>query len=1003
MFSSKLISLVSASALVLAGGLAGTASMAAPIKSEAASANKNKHTNSVYIVRMADDPVVAYKGGIKGYAATAPKKGQKIDPDNPNVAKYFGYLATKHDQALQKAGGANKLYDYGYVFNGFAAELTAAQADKLQATAGVLSVEKDEARALDTSSTPDFLALTGAGGFWNTKAKGENVIIGIVDGGIWPEHPSFSDRTGSNGNGSKDGKLDYQQIPGWHGKCTPGEAFTAANCNQKLIGARYYNSGWGGNAGIDAQIPHEFNSPRDWGGHGTHTASTAGGNEGVQATGLAEVFGKTNGIAPRARIAAYKVCWDDGGGGSCFNSDSVAAIDQAVADGVDVINFSISGSRTSFRDSVEIAFLFAADAGVFVAASAGNSGPTISTVAHPGPWLTTVAAGTHDRAIVNGSLTLGDARTFMSPTGTLRGVGPAGLVDAAASGLAGADPATLALCFGAADDETPRLDPAKVEGKIVVCERGGNFLVNKAQSVLDAGGVGMVLVNTPTSANTVPYVDYQIPAVHLVNTYYADVKAYASTAGATATINAASIVTGQPAPFTASFSSRGPLLASGSLLKPDLIAPGQDVLAGVAPPGNGGQLFALYSGTSMSSPHVAGLGALMKELHPDWSPMMIKSALMTTGVDVLDGGTPPASETNSVLIFRQGAGHVQPNSAADPGLVFDSNYYDWLAFICATQPEGLANTCNALWGAGYSRNASDFNSPSIALGALPGSQTITRTVKNVSDSAETYVASVNMPGFDVTGPAAFTIAPGASHTFQVTFSRTYATLNSYSGGQLRLIGSEGHVVRVPIVARPVALAAPAEVSGSYSVTFGYTGDFTATARGLVPADVTAGNVDQDPDQSFDPNDPVGNTLVLVEVPAGTTYARFSLFDADVAAGSDVDLYVFGPTGSYLGGSGNGGSDEEFNVVNPAAGTYYVFMHGWGLPSGTSPFKLHAWALGSTAAGNMTVTAPASATQGATGAIDLSFSDLASGTKYLGSVVYGGAAGMPSPTIVRVDN
>ncbi len=702
MFSSKLISLISASALVLAGGLAGTASMAAPIKSDTASANKSKHTNSVYIVRMADDPVVAYKGGIKGYSATAPKKGQKIDPDNPNVAKYFGYLETKHDQALQKAGGANKLYDYGYAFNGFAAELTAAQVNKLKATAGVLSVEKDEARALDTSSTPEFLGLAGDGGFWNTKAKGENVIIGIVDGGIWPEHPSFSDRTGSNGNASKDGKLDYQQIPGWHGKCTPGEAFTAANCNQKLIGARYYNSGWGGNAGIDAQIPHEFNSPRDWGGHGTHTASTSGGNEGVQATGLAEVFGKTNGIAPRARIAAYKVCWDDGEGGSCFNSDSVAAIDQAVADGVDVINFSISGSRTSFRDPVEIAFLYAADAGVFVAASAGNSGPASSTVAHPGPWLTTVAAGTHDRAVVDGSLTLGDDRTFTSPTGTVRGIGPAGLVDAAATGLPSADPATLALCFGAADDGTARLDPAKVDGKIVVCERGSNVLVNKAQAVLDAGGVGMVLVNTPTSANTVPYVDYQIPAVHLVNAYYADVKAYASVASATATINAASIVTGQSAPFTASFSSRGPLLASGSLLKPDLIAPGQDILAGVAPPGNGGQLFALYSGTSMSSPHVAGLAALMKELHPDWSPMMIKSALMTTGVDVLDGGTPPAAETNSVLIFRQGAGHVQPNSAADPGLVFDSDYYDWLAFICSTQPEGLASTCNALWGAGYS-------------------------------------------------------------------------------------------------------------------------------------------------------------------------------------------------------------------------------------------------------------------------------------------------------------
>ncbi len=144
--------------------------------------------------------------------------------------------------------------------------------------------------------------------------KGEGVIIGIVDGGIWPESLSFTDRTGSNGNASKDGKLDYQQIPGWHGKCTPGEQFNASHCNQKLIGARYYNAGWGGNAGIDAQLPWEYNSPRDFGGHGTHTASTAGGNQNVPATGDAAVFGSISGIAPRARIAAYKVCWETGPG-----------------------------------------------------------------------------------------------------------------------------------------------------------------------------------------------------------------------------------------------------------------------------------------------------------------------------------------------------------------------------------------------------------------------------------------------------------------------------------------------------------------------------------------------------------------------------------------------------------------------------------------------------------------------------------------------------------------
>jgi hypothetical protein len=360
--------------------------IAAPANPEAKVAAKDKFTNNAYIVRLAEQPVTAYAGGIKGYQATKPRQGQKINPDGSNVARYKTYLESRHDAVLAQVGGGKKLYSYGYVFNGFAAELTAEQAAKLASMPGVLAVDKDEARNLDTSSTPDFIGLRGPGGFWETTgATGENVIIGIVDGGAWPEHPSFSDRTGSNGNASKDGKLDYQQIPGWHGKCTPGEDFTASDCNQKLIGARYYNSGWGGNAGIDAQLPWEFNSPRDFGGHGTHTATTAGGNANTETTGGAAAFGPISGIAPRARIAAYKVCWETGSGGSCFTSDSVAAIDQAVADGVDVINFSISGSRTSFRDAVEIAFLYAADAGIFVAASAGNSGPVSSTVAHPAP------------------------------------------------------------------------------------------------------------------------------------------------------------------------------------------------------------------------------------------------------------------------------------------------------------------------------------------------------------------------------------------------------------------------------------------------------------------------------------------------------------------------------------------------------------------------------------------------------------------------------------------
>ncbi|MCJ7711817.1 MAG: S8 family peptidase, partial [Chloroflexi bacterium] len=661
---------------LLGSGLLLAAMLPGPVAANAPAAGQFSKGGN-FIVQMADEPVVAYKGGAKGLKATAPKAGQKIDPFSGSVVAYTDYLKGKQAAAL-KATGGKTLYNYVYAYNGFAARLTAAQANKMATQPGVLSVAADEKLTLDTSSTPAFLGLSDPGGLWDLAGgvgnAGEDVIIGIVDGGAWPESLSFADRT-LNGvpSNAPSAKRAYRQIPGWHGKCVPGEAFNASMCNQKLIGARYYNAGGGGDAGIDEQLPWEYNSPRDFGGHGTHTASTAGGNADVPTTGPAAVFGPISGIAPRARIAAYKVCWETGTGGSCFSTDSVAAIDQAVADGVDVMNFSISGSQTNVRDAVEIAFMYAADAGIFVAASAGNSGPTSSTVAHPGPWLTTVAAGTHNRD-GKGSVTLGNGETYNGAS-VATPVGPAPLIKSVDAGLPGADPTQVALCYSSADGGNV-LDPAMVAGKIVVCDRGVTARVNKSLAVQEAGGVGMILVNT--SANSINADFHFVPTVHLQNTDRAAVMAYAATTGATATINAATIVYDAPAPFTASFSSRGPLrAASGDLLKPDVIAPGQDILAAVAPPGNSGRDFDLYSGTSMSSPHVAGLAALLMDLHPDWSPMMVKSALMTTATDVLDGGT-PAPNTNPVLIFRQGAGHVQPNSAADPGLVYNSSWNDWL-------------------------------------------------------------------------------------------------------------------------------------------------------------------------------------------------------------------------------------------------------------------------------------------------------------------------------------
>ncbi len=961
--------------------------------------------NDIYIVQMVGNPVGAYEGEVAGLPATRPQAGANIDLNSPAVNGYANHLRQQQNDAVASVG-ATKIYSYVYAFNGFAAEMSEADAAKLRQNPNVVAVTKNEMVSVDTSSTPDFLGLTARKGLWAKlggvrpglglprPGPGENIVIGIIDSGFWPEHPSFTDRNAAN-------KFMYAPLAGWTPFCQVGEQFTAANCNRKVVTARYYNAGYGGDAGINAQRPWEFNSPRDYQGHGSHTASTAGGNYGVPTTGPAAVFGTITGIAPRARLAIYKALWSTEAAdtASGFTIDLVAAIDQAVADGVDVINYSISGTQTNFADPVEISFLFAADAGVFVAASAGNSGPAASTVAHPSPWITTVAAGTHNRN-GSGSVTLGNGATYNGASLASTAV-TAPLINSDVAGLPGADPGEVNLCYAAADNGgVAVLDPAVVAGKIVVCERGVTARVNKSLAVQQAGGVGMILVNPGVQSINADF--HFVPTVHLSNTDKAAVEAYAATAGATATINPATVTYTDPAPFTASFSSRGPLRAgAGDLLKPDLIAPGQDILAAVAPPGNNGLLFSLYSGTSMSSPHVAGLGALLKDLYPSWSPMMIKSALMTTGYDVLDG-----ANSNPLVIFSQGAGHVRPNSAMDPGLVFNSNANDWFAFLCGTTAAVNPALCTSLSGAGYSLDPSDMNVASIAIGDLPGSQTVRRTVTNVSNRSTYHVAVTGLSGINVTvTPSTFTLAKGASQTIEITFSNQSAPLNAYVGGQITW-SSAKHTVRVPAVVRPVALGAPAQVTGtggpiSYPVKFGYTGPFTAEARGLVPATTESRTVLDDPTDGSCSLTAPNAQLHLVVVPANTTYARFSLFDAFTDGDDDLDLCVYRGT-TAVGSSGSGTSAEEVSLVNPTAGNYTVVVHGWGTDGPSADYTLFYWLLGNTAAGNMNVLAPAAAVIATTGTINLTFSGLAPATKYLGSVAYSGTAGLPNPTIVRVD-
>ncbi len=982
----------SALAAVAAAGLLAATLTTTPLVAQAAPASKapakvvqTAFRPGNYLVTLAEIPAAAYQGGVQGYAGTRPAAGKRFDATSAASVKYRGYLKAKHDRLTAKVG-ATPYYDYTVALNGFAAHLTAKQAAALAKSPGVLAVQPDARRKIDTDLSPAFLGLSGAGGLWSKVGgqtnAGKNVIVGVIDTGIWPESPSFAGKTVKHNKAG-------QPLPGqgirstWHGICQQGEQFNSQDCNDKLIGARYFADGFV-KQNIDKS---DYLSPRDGDGHGSHTASTAAGNrvDGVVVDGTS--FGTVSGMAPAAQVAAYKVCWtgkvgvaDDG----CFNSDSAAAIDQAVADGVDVINYSIGGgSESPVLDEVELAFLFAAAAGVYNAASAGNSGPGASTLDHPSPWISTTAASTHrisEKKLVLGN---GDQYIGASTTAELPALTP--MVMAKSSG---ADPAQAELCAPGS------LDPAKVTGKLVVCVRGVVDRIAKSFEVKRAGGVGMVMINP--SANSLNGDLHAVPSVHISHTALAPVTAYVG--GASPTGKIVALAPGESAtqvPEIADFSSRGPSTTTGGdILKPDLAAPGVDVLAAVAPPFHFGRSYDLISGTSMASPHNAGLAALIRQAHPTWSPMAVKSALMTTARDHASTSTADGG------VFAQGAGFVRPNLATDPGVVFDHGFADWVGYLEEVSGEDLVDGIEPLDG-------SQLNQASIALGALAGVETVTRTMTNVSGEAETYSPSVSLPGVAVTfSPATVTVPAGGTASVDITFTRTDAAADEYTTGSLTWTGNQGHVARMPLAVRPVDVAVPAEVTGEgadgsveLDVTSGFNGTLGTVVHGLVGATPTAESVTVG---AFDPDNPVADADTdRFEVDAAG--AQAIRFDVDGADTADLDLFVYQVddegTEVLVASSADGDAEEAVTLLEPEDGTYVAYVNGFG---GDGSYSWTQWVVGEADAGNLTVT-PASqpVTVGEQASFEAQWSGLDTAQRWLGVVGWTNGGEQVGSTVVSI--
>lgn len=691
------------------------------------------------------------------------------------------------------------LYSYSHVMHGFSASLTATQLSELEKLPAHRTTYPESFGKLYTTHTPRYIGLRHDSGIWPAASYGQDVIIGIIDTGVWPESESFHDR-------------GMSPVPErWKGACENGTEFSPSLCNRKLIGARSFSKGLKA-AGLNISA-REYDSPRDSFGHGTHTASTAAGAyvPGADYFGYAE--GTAKGVAPGARVAMYKVLWAADTDASAA-TDVLAGMDQAIADGVDIMSLSLGFDQTPYySDIIAMGALSAIEKGIFVACAAGNDGEDMNSTHNGAPWIMTVGAGTVDRAFL-ARVTLGNGASLEGESYYPESIYIAN--------------APLFYGEGGKEECSPlSLNQSEVAGKVVLCDTG-----NRSDIYMQMGEVqrsnakaGIFIFSDPRDPLFIFPSSFNFPSLLVKNdAATASLRQYAlETVNATVREMKFKITKLQikPAPQVAFFSSRGPDPITPGVLKPDIIAPGNDVLAAWIPNrpfarrGSDKLVtdYALLSGTSMASPHVAGVAALLRAIHKDWSPAAIRSAIMTTSTTVdntkstiIDEWT---GQPTTPLVF--GAGHINPNKAMDPGLVYDMDFQDYVEFLCSlgyNETQMGAVIRRSQWNCSIFPH--ELNYPSFIAffsntTGLPNAKNFSRTVTNVGSDTAVYRAVPEVPrGMRIrTEPASLTFSSRyqkQGFVANVEIDKEAWSESPVVYGFLKWVDEKNHVVSSPVVA-----------------------------------------------------------------------------------------------------------------------------------------------------------------------------------------------------------